>query len=135
MASVDDPVIAADDAGADEPATDASVDEARPERDEPQTLSDASMQRLLRGVMIAMAAIVVVGLFAGAALWASQGDDEPPPPMNAVDVGFLQDMIDHHEQALLISELYLEDRPDGPAGAYAREVIMFQERDLEWMRD
>jgi uncharacterized protein (DUF305 family) len=100
-----------------------------------QTISDDVAEKLFRGVMIAMAAVVVVGLFAGAAIWALQGDDEAALPMNAVDVGFLQDMIDHHEQALLISNLYLEDNADGPAGPYAREVIMFQERDLGWMRD
>ena len=55
--------------------------------------------------------------------------------MNAVDVGFLQDMIDHHEQALVISNLYLDGQPDGPAAPYANEVILFQERDLGWMRD
>ncbi len=119
--AVDDPTIAGD--------------PVRPDDDGPQTLSDESMHRLLRGVMVAMAAVVVIGLFAGAALWALQGDDEATPPMNAVDVGFLQDMITHHEQALLISELYLEDHDDGVAGPYAREVIMFQERDLGWMRD
>jgi uncharacterized protein (DUF305 family) len=100
-----------------------------------QTIPDDVADKLLRGVMIAMAAVVVVGLFAGAALWAIQGDDDPAAPMNAVDVGFLQDMIDHHEQALLISELYLENQPRGPAAGAANEVIMFQERDLGWMRD
>ena len=100
-----------------------------------QTISDDAADTLFRGVMIAMAVAVVVGLFAGAAIWALQGDDEAPLPMNTVDVGFLQDMIDHHEQALLISELYLDDHAERPAGPYAREVIMFQERDLGWMRD
>lgn len=100
-----------------------------------QTIPDDVADKLFRGVVIAMAAVVVVGLFAGAAIWAVQGDDEPPAPMNAVDVGFLQDMIDHHEQALLISELYLENQPRGPAAGAANEVIMFQERDLGWMRD
>jgi uncharacterized protein (DUF305 family) len=100
-----------------------------------QTIPDDVADKLLRGVMIAMAAVVVVGLFAGAAIWALQGDDEPPAPMNAVDVGFLQDMIDHHEQALLISELYLEHQPRGPAAGAANEVLMFQTRDLGWMRD
>jgi len=97
--------------------------------------SDDPAERLFRGALIAMAAILVVGVFAGAAVWALAGDDEPPPPMNAVDVGFLQDMLDHHEQALLISNLYLDNQPQGDAAPYAREVIMFQTRDMGWMED
>jgi uncharacterized protein (DUF305 family) len=100
-----------------------------------QTISDETVQKLLKGVVVAIAAIVVIGLFAGAAIWALQGDDEPQSPMNAVDVGFLQDMLDHHEQALLISNLYIDNNPDGDAVPYAEEVIMFQTRDMGWMRD
>jgi uncharacterized protein (DUF305 family) len=99
------------------------------------SVSDAAVQRMLRIVLVVLATAVVTGLFAAAAIWALGANDEPPPPMNAVDVGFLQDMIDHHEQALVISNLYLEGNEDRPAAPYAREVIMFQERDLGWMRD
>ncbi len=100
-----------------------------------QTISDEATRKLMKGVIVAMAAIVVIGLFAGAAIWALDGDDEPDAPMNAVDVGFLQDMLDHHEQALLISNLYIDNNPDGDAVPYAEEVIMFQTRDMGWMRD
>lgn len=100
-----------------------------------QSVSDETTQRLLKGVLIAIGAAIVLGLFAGAALWALRGDDEPDPPMSAVDVGFLQDMIDHHEQALVISNAYLDNNPDGDAAPYAHEVVMFQTRDLGWMRD
>lgn len=100
-----------------------------------QTISDEATQKLLKGVVIVMAAIVVIGLFAGAAIWALDGDNEPAAPMNAVDVGFLHDMLDHHEQALLISNLYIDNNPDGDAVPYAEEIIMFQTRDMGWMRD
>jgi uncharacterized protein (DUF305 family) len=98
-----------------------------------ESLSDAAADRLLRVVLVVLATAVVTGLFAAAAIWALGGDDEPPAPMNAVDVGFLQDMLDHHDQALLISNLYLDDQPQGDAAPYAREVIMFQTRDIGWM--
>ena len=99
------------------------------------SLSDESVQRLLRLVLIVLVTAVVTGLFAAAAIWALGADDEPASPMNAVDVGFLQDMLDHHDQALLISNLYLDGSPDGDAAPYAREVIMFQTRDIGWMED
>ena len=100
-----------------------------------ETLSDDAAQRLLRLVLVVLVTAIVTGLFAAAAIWALGGDDEPPAPMNAVDIGFLQDMLDHHDQALLISNLYLDDNADGDAAPYAREVIMFQERDIGWMED
>ena len=100
-----------------------------------ESMSDNAAERLLRLVLIVLATAVVTGLFAAAAIWALGADDEPPAPMNAVDVGFLQDMLDHHDQALLISDLYLADQPQGDAAPYAREVIMFQTRDIGWMED
>jgi uncharacterized protein (DUF305 family) len=100
-----------------------------------ESMSDNAAERLLRLVLIVLATAVVTGLFAAAAIWALGADDEPPAPMNAVDVGFLQDMLDHHDQALLISNLYLDDQPQGDAAPYAREVIMFQTRDIGWMED
>jgi uncharacterized protein (DUF305 family) len=100
-----------------------------------ESLSDDAAQSVLRVVLIVLVTAVVTGLFAGAALWALGGDEDPPSPMNAVDVGFLQDMLDHHDQALEISNRYLENNPQGDAGAYAREVIMFQTRDIGWMED
>ncbi|HYN31389.1 MAG TPA: DUF305 domain-containing protein [Ilumatobacteraceae bacterium] len=120
--------------GLDDPA---STSPSQPPSDGPvdQTISDEATQKLLKGVIVVMAAIVVIGLFAGAAIWALGGDDEPAAPMNAVDVGFLQDMLDHHEQALLISNLYIDNNPDGDAVPYAEEVIMFQTRDMGWMND
>ncbi len=99
------------------------------------SLSDAAVQRLLRLVVVVLVIAVVAGLFAAAAIWAVGADDDPPAPMNAVDIGFLQDMLDHHDQALVISNLYLDDNADGDAGPYAREVVMFQERDIGWMED
>jgi uncharacterized protein (DUF305 family) len=105
------------------------------ERAADESLSDASAQRLLRLVLIVLGTAVVTGLFAAAAIWALGGDDEPTAPMNAVDVGFLQDMLDHHDQALVISNLYLDNEPQGDAAPYAREVIMFQTRDIGWMED
>jgi uncharacterized protein (DUF305 family) len=117
----------------DDSLADSQVDEQEPSADE--SLSDADTQRLLRLVLIVLITAVVTGLFAAAAFWALGGDDEPPTPMNAVDVGFLQDMLDHHDQALVISNLYLDNNADGDAGPYAREVVLYQTRDIGWMEE
>jgi uncharacterized protein (DUF305 family) len=105
------------------------------ERIDDESLSHEAAQRLLRLVLVVLVTAVVTGLFAAAAIWALGADDEPAAPMNAVDIGFLQDMLDHHDQALLISNLYLDNNADGDAAPYAREVIMFQTRDIGWMQD
>ena len=58
--------------------------------DEPvsdQSLSDASVQRLLRLVLLVLVTAVVTGLFAAAAIWALGADDEPPAPMSTAFIG------------------------------------------------
>ncbi len=100
-----------------------------------QTISDEATRKLFTGMLVAIGVVVVVALFAGAALWAMRGDDEADQPLSAIDVGFLQDMLDHHDQAIVISQLYLDGNPEGDAAPYAREVIMFQEREIGWMED
>lgn len=99
-----------------------------------ETISDDATQRLLRIVFVVLVAAVGAAVFGAAAIWALGGDDQPEARMSAVDVGFLQDMLDHHQQALLISKLYLDNQTNGDAAPYAREVIMFQTRDMGWMR-
>ena len=106
------------------------MDEA--ERHAAPTVSDETVERLLRGVLLALACAALVAAFVGAANWALAADDREPA-LGAVDIGYLQDMIDHHAQAIVISDAYLEGQPDGPAAPYAREVIQFQERDIDRM--
>ena len=97
-------------------------------------VSDATVERFYRIVLIALAAVVLVAAFAAAGAWALRADDPGPEPMNDVDVGFLRDMLDHHNQALGISNIYLDERPDSGAAPYAREVILYQQREIEWMQ-
>jgi uncharacterized protein (DUF305 family) len=113
--------------------SDTGTPEANPTTDD--SLSDDNTQRLLRLVLIVLVTAVVTGAFAAAAIWALGADDETSAPMNAVDIGFLQDMLDHHDQAILISTLYLDNQPQGDAAPYAIEVIAFQNRDIAWMED
>lgn len=98
-------------------------------------VSDATVERFYRILLIALAVAVLAAAFGVAGVWALGADDPEPKPMNEVDVGFLRDMLDHHEQALLISNIYLDERPDSGVAPYAREVLMFQEREIGWMQD
>jgi len=113
--------------------------DVRPDRDEHdglaehEVISDAAMRRILLGMGVLFAVAVLAVLFGAAARWATAEDTVEP--FGNADIGFLQDMIDHHQQALLISNTYLDNNPDGDAAAYAREVIMFQEREIIRMDD
>jgi uncharacterized protein (DUF305 family) len=106
--------------------------------DEEPSVSDATIERFYRVIVVSIALVLLVVAFAGMALWATSGDDTEQP-MGAVDIGFLQDMLDHHDQALLIAEAYLDGNPDGAAAPYANEVVLFQTRDIarmeEWLAE
>ncbi|MEZ5295230.1 MAG: DUF305 domain-containing protein [Ilumatobacteraceae bacterium] len=70
--------------------------------------------------------IVTGALLAGMVGWMV-GDSNDVPDHNEVDVGFLQDMRVHHEQAVLMSFIY-RSRPDIDPGlnTIARSIIMGQ---------
>jgi uncharacterized protein (DUF305 family) len=107
---------------------DAVVRSATSDATDDQVIADATMRRFSIGFIVGVGLLVVIGVFAAAAIWAA-GDDEPEP-LGVTDVGFLQDMIDHHEQALLIAEAYLANNPDGDVAPFADEVILYQTRDI-----
>jgi uncharacterized protein (DUF305 family) len=95
-------------------------------------ISDEMLNRLLRWVLIGLAVLIGLGGAIGGVRWAASKLISPSP-LTIVDVGFLQDMIDHHEQALVIAHAYLANNPNGKAAPYASEVILYQERDLKRM--
>lgn len=97
-------------------------------------VSDATVERFYRVLLIALAVAIAAAGFGVAGVWALRADDPEPQPMNEVDVGFLRDMLDHHEQALLIADIYLDERPDSGVAPYAREVLLYQEREIDWMK-
>lgn len=72
--------------------------------------------------------VAAVAFLAGALGWALGGRDTDP--LNATDVGFLQDMSLHHEQAIQMSLLLLDKDDVRPElKAYAVEIIMSQRFD------
>jgi uncharacterized protein (DUF305 family) len=95
-------------------------------------ISDETLNRLLRWILIGLASLIGLVGAIGGVRWAASKLISPPP-LTVVDIGFFQDMIDHHEQALVIAHAYLANNPNGKAAPYASEVILYQERDLKRM--
>ena len=52
------------------------------------------------------------------------------PPSSAVDEGFLQDMTDHHDQAVVLALMGASRATDPVVRDFATEVLLFQRREL-----
>ena len=76
-------------------------------------------------VVLALVLAIVIGTGFGFFLGASSSDTAH----NDVDTGFLQDMRIHHEQAVVMSTLYLGAAPDGNGTLrmIAREIMLEQQ--------
>jgi len=77
-------------------------------------------------VVIAIAIAVLAG-----GIGYVVGNNRAIPDPNATDVGFLQDMRFHHEQAVQMAQIYL-DRPeaDPDLRTIANEIVIGQSRDI-----
>jgi uncharacterized protein (DUF305 family) len=77
-----------------------------------------------------VAMIVAAALIAGMIGWLIR-DTSAQPDAGDVDIGFLQDMRVHHEQAVAMSMMYL-DRPDTDPGlrTVARSIMFGQAMDI-----
>lgn len=71
--------------------------------------------------------------FLGVAIGVFVSRDDPPAA-GSVDVGFYQDMLSHHQQALGVATLELAHGEDPTVRSYAREVLMFQAQEIGVMR-
>jgi uncharacterized protein (DUF305 family) len=85
-------------------------------------------------------AVLVLVVVAAAAFVAGRSQTrDDPPPADGVDVGFVQDMIDHHEQAILMSSIVLRatDAPELVRNA-AVDIIASQRYEIGvmdgWLR-
>lgn len=79
---------------------------------------------------LALAALVFV--FVGAVGGWLAGRDVAPS-YNDVDVGFLDDMVQHHSGAITLGFEYLQARGDGPMGHFAREIVVDQSQEVAQM--
>lgn len=78
------------------------------------------------GVVVAVAVVAVLMALILADRLATPAED-------AVDVGFVHDMIDHHEQAIRMAVLGIENSEDLEVQRYAREVIIAQQWEIGYM--
>lgn len=105
-------------------ATTGDVDAAPGEEQEAEPGSASS--GLTWGRVAALAAAM---LFLGVAVGFVVTRDRPPGADSA-DVGFLQDMITHHDQALGIATLEAAYGEDPVVRSYARDVLTFQSYEI-----
>src|SRR4051812_43947881 len=76
--------------------------------------------------------VVAIGFLAGAVGYLV-GTRSERTPSNAVDIGFLQDMSDHHDQAIEMA-LQTYTRTDAPIiRGFAQDVLVFQRFELGQM--
>lgn len=76
---------------------------------------------------VLLALVLAVGLGAGIGYYIGQSSSETAH--NAVDTGFLQDMRIHHEQAVVMSTIYLAAAPNGNSTlrTIARGILLEQQ--------
>ncbi|MGH9243674.1 MAG: DUF305 domain-containing protein [Acidimicrobiales bacterium] len=80
-----------------------------------------------------LAVLVAAVAFLGGALGYVLGTRSDRPDADSVDVGFYQDMITHHEQALEMAVAVLADGSDPSVRSFAREILQLQSYEIGLM--
>ncbi len=91
--------------------------------DEPAPAAARYLPATRRGWIASVVAMLYVAGTIGYVIGAREGGQTSPDP---VDVGFLQDMITHHEQAIEMSNIELVGGVDPDVQGFAREILTFQ---------
>ena len=81
--------------------------------------------------------MVVALVLGGAVGWriAKTSDRADPPGRSSIDVGFFQDMVTHHNQALTMATDYLEHGDDTLLRQLASEILFYQSSEIGVMND
>jgi len=74
--------------------------------------------------------VVAVAFTAGVLGWRIAQPSHPG--RDSVDVGFLHDMLEHHEQAIGLSFAYLDNGEDPLLRHFAKETITYQAAEIGW---
>jgi uncharacterized protein (DUF305 family) len=97
--------------------------------------AEAATSASRRGPTWLQAAVLGVALaFLGAAIGYLVAGRQGVPDEDSVDVGFYQDMISHHEQALQMAAVQLASGSDPTVSSFAREILQFQSYEIGLMR-
>lgn len=91
-------------------------------------MTDIERRSPLLGLVVAL---VFLGAAAGYALGVRA---DSPPARSSVDVGFLYDMIVHHEQALTMANAEVRHGTDPNIRNLARELVLFQSYEIGEMQ-
>jgi uncharacterized protein (DUF305 family) len=81
---------------------------------------------------VAVVAVAVAVLAGGIGYLVGRRQDVPAA--DSADVGFYQDMISHHEQALQMAAIELASGSDPTIRSFAREILQFQSYEIGLMR-
>lgn len=80
-----------------------------------------------------MALVMALCFLAGVVGWRiGRGSD---PDQDSADIGFLVDMISHHEQAILMSTTELLDGDERRVKVFADEIVRFQSYEIGLMEE
>jgi uncharacterized protein (DUF305 family) len=96
-------------------------DRARDADDDADAEADLARRLGWAKQAILAAALVFLGIAIGVVVARGR-----PPGEGSVDVGFLQDMLTHHDQALGVATLVVANGEDPTVRSYAREILVFQ---------
>lgn len=100
----------------------------------PGEIGTMDVERFLpRGWPSLLALIAVAGFFGGAVTYFVTAQAGAPPAASSVDVGFLQDMGAHHDQALAMAATELANGEAPGAMLFAEEIIQQQSYELGLM--
>jgi uncharacterized protein (DUF305 family) len=99
---------------------DADQDEA------PQEHAPWRSTPVLIGLVVVFTALVAIG---GVLVWQRS----TTPGAGSVDVGFMQDMTSHHNQAVQMASIAAEQASDPDIRAFAREILIAQRYEIGYM--
>lgn len=86
-----------------------------------------------RSLAQTIALAVVFAFLGGAVVYFVAERSDRPPAADSVDVGFLQDMLHHHQQAVVLSFAQVDKGSPVGAGVFAREILFFQSYEMGLM--